>query len=445
MAGYLPAQLHPLLGRSLDDVTESGLQRLVGASESEWFDAKREPYGNSDGHKRELASDVAAFANRQGGLIVLGLDEDDDGVVIALTPQPDAHLAGQELRMTQVISSLVAPVPAFTIRRVASSDTGSYLLVSIPPSLRRPHCVAVTAETVRYPLREGTHKRYLTESEIADLYRSRFADARAHVNQAEQRHNAIVGTLDRKDKAWLVVSLHPDWPGRFTVTSDNTGGLRQFGRTERAQFPTWFDTTTYTPSPAFRSLHLYDAHDKVYASTARLHLDGAGSLAYSWEWRPRDANDQGPVIAHIADEDIVGCLVNGIWSLAHWAIHWAGTSGDATLLVELYAPEQCPMTLWQYRGMYPDRLQGARILKADTGLVAMTVSLDTLRNSGVDLLLVVRQVAADLEGAFGVLGPPQISREGGVRWRYFSRSRNDSLRTWATAWGIEVLDDQSRE
>ncbi|HMG42732.1 MAG TPA: ATP-binding protein [Acidimicrobiales bacterium] len=445
MAGYVPPQLHPLLGRDIDAITEADLERLVGAPETEWFDAKRDPYGNSDAQKRELASDVAAFANRQGGLIIVGLEEDGSGIITELTPLAEADFAGEELRMTQIISSLVAPVPTFTVSRIASPDDKGYLILSMPPSVRRPHCVAVNAETVRYPLREGTHKRYLTESEIADLYRSRFADARTHAHQAQERHKAMVESLDRSERAWLVLSIEPDWPGRFTVTRSNTSELRTFGRTERVQFPTWFGSTTYDPSPSFRSLVLYDAQDRVYSSTARLHLDGGGSLAYGWEWRPRDALDEGPKVARIADEDIVGCLVNGIWALAQWAIDWAGTSGEATLLVELYAPEQYPMTLWQYRSSFPGELHGTRALDTDTGLVTMTVSLDELRSSGAASLLAARQVTSDLESAFGVLGPPQVSRDGDVRWKYFYRDKHVSLKQWAEAWNVEVLDDENQD
>lgn len=37
--------------------------------------------------------------------------------------------------------------------------------------------------------------------------------------------------------------------------------------------------------------------------------------------------DEGSTkVATIADEDIVGCLVNGIWSLADWALVWCGAS-----------------------------------------------------------------------------------------------------------------------
>ncbi len=441
MASFVPPQLHALLGRDLDAITETELERLVGAAETEWLDAKREKYGNGDSHRRDLAADVAAFANRQGGLLIIGLDEGADGLINALTPMVDADLSGEELRISQIVSGIVSPVPVFSVYRTGAASGGGYLIISVPPSVRRPHAVVVN-DALRYPVREGAGKRYLSESEVADQYRSRFADAQNQLNQAHERHNAAVARLDRDTTAWLVISLEPDWPGRFSVSRDNTDALRSFGRTAHMQFPTWFRTTTYTPVPSFRSLTLYDGHDKVYSSTATLHLDGGGAMAFGWEWRPRNSMDEGSnKVATIADEDIVGCLVNGIWSLADWALVWCGASGDATVLVQLYAPGEYPMTLWQYRGMLPDRLHGARDLTSGTGLVPTTVSLPAIHTSGTDLLLTAKRIAADLEMAFGVLGPPQINPAGAVRSQYFYRDKTDWLRQWAAAWGVEVAED----
>jgi hypothetical protein len=145
------------------------------------------------------------------------------------------------------------------------------------------------------------HKRYLSESEIADLYRGRFADARAQADLAESRHRAAVGDLDQSDQAWLVASIQPDRPAAFTITRTSIEPLRSFGRTIPIEFPSYHSAAAYTPVPSFRSLQLLDGADKNYSQTARLHLDGGGSVAYGWEWRPRNSLDEGPKISLIAD------------------------------------------------------------------------------------------------------------------------------------------------
>lgn len=213
MPYFVPVQLHPLLGRDLSSIDESQIAKLVGSTETEWFDAKRSPYGMPDSQRRDLAADVAAFANRSGGLIVIGLAEDSAGLISELAPVDVEALATEEVRVAQVVSGLVSPVPVFHTARVASeAQPGfAYLLIAVPPSTRRPHSVAVSAESLRYPMREGAHKRYLAESEIADLYRSRFRDAAADVSEAHARHVASIEELGRGDAAWLTMSLRPDW------------------------------------------------------------------------------------------------------------------------------------------------------------------------------------------------------------------------------------------
>lgn len=128
--------------------------------------------------------------NLQGGLLIIGLDEGADGLINASTPMVDADLSGEELRISQIVSHRLAR-PAFTVYRTGAASGGGYLIISVPPSVRRPHAVVVN-DALRYPVREGAGKRYLSESEVADQYRSRFADAQNQLNQAHERHDAAV-------------------------------------------------------------------------------------------------------------------------------------------------------------------------------------------------------------------------------------------------------------
>lgn len=69
----LTRRLSSLLGADWEEVKISGLQRLVEQQVPEDFDLdyKASLYGGSDADKASLASDVAAFANHQGGLLLL--------------------------------------------------------------------------------------------------------------------------------------------------------------------------------------------------------------------------------------------------------------------------------------------------------------------------------------------------------------------------------------
>jgi hypothetical protein len=67
MAGFVPPRLANILGHELDGIDAAGLRRLTGVEESDALDFKSAHYGANDEAKRELAADLAAFANAVGG------------------------------------------------------------------------------------------------------------------------------------------------------------------------------------------------------------------------------------------------------------------------------------------------------------------------------------------------------------------------------------------
>jgi hypothetical protein len=77
----------PLTQHATKRLLDAGLsEALVGQPEGEWLDAKRAPYRlDEEGQEFELAKDVAALANAEGGLIIIGMKTRNkgDGDVIA--------------------------------------------------------------------------------------------------------------------------------------------------------------------------------------------------------------------------------------------------------------------------------------------------------------------------------------------------------------------------
>src|SRR6266496_3510732 len=156
MATLRSQRLEALLGAPISGVSYDQVAAVAEVQVGEDFDLdfKRGPYGNSDRDKRELASDVAAMANTAGGLIVLGMEEDDQARAVQAAEMP---VDDREVnRMLQIIAAGIAPMPACDIRILENPDrpgTG-FILVAVPRSTMAPHAVLVN-ESLRYPRRHG--------------------------------------------------------------------------------------------------------------------------------------------------------------------------------------------------------------------------------------------------------------------------------------------------
>jgi Putative DNA-binding domain len=79
-------RLESIFGAPLDALTSQHIHGLVTSSAQEAFDLdfKKTLYGRTDPDKWALAGDVAAMANTGGGVIVLGVEEDDRACATAI-------------------------------------------------------------------------------------------------------------------------------------------------------------------------------------------------------------------------------------------------------------------------------------------------------------------------------------------------------------------------
>ena len=79
MVALRSRRLEAMFGDQLSDVTAGACAGAVANAVQEDFDLdfKAQMYGNGDAEKRDLAADVAAMANSAGGVIVLGVEENE--------------------------------------------------------------------------------------------------------------------------------------------------------------------------------------------------------------------------------------------------------------------------------------------------------------------------------------------------------------------------------
>lgn len=127
-------------------------------NERHWLDVKRE-VGTTPTAKKELARDLASFANDGGGLLI-GVAENVSARTLSVEPVP---LAGLPELVDQVASSRCDP-PLYVVCHplaTPAETTRGVLLVEVPPSPAAPHMV-----DGRYYGRGDTTRHHLSDGEV---------------------------------------------------------------------------------------------------------------------------------------------------------------------------------------------------------------------------------------------------------------------------------------
>ena len=139
-----------IFGKPLDALTEADIQALVerGVTEGPHLDYKREL--GTKGEYRDLAKDVAAFANAYGGYLVYGVEEKKEGdegeaeieIVGLAIPDIDGFLSALE----QTVRARTTPSVEVRTKAIELStkeedekEPRYVVVVEVPPSLNAPH------------------------------------------------------------------------------------------------------------------------------------------------------------------------------------------------------------------------------------------------------------------------------------------------------------------
>jgi hypothetical protein len=132
-----------------DDISVETLRSLVESKvpESERLDYKREVYGKGD--NREIAKDISALANTQGGHLVLGISDTEGeptGIIGLDGIDPDAEIR----RMDDVLRTSVQPsIAGVRFKPIRDGERLAAIVVRVPKSWRAPHQV-VANSTYRF-------------------------------------------------------------------------------------------------------------------------------------------------------------------------------------------------------------------------------------------------------------------------------------------------------
>jgi Putative DNA-binding domain len=432
------SRLADVLGAPPTEVTEEHLRTMVDNAVREDADLefKEAPYGKSDSERREFAGDIAAMANDRGGLIVIGMRDQDDAAA-ELTPVE--LVDGEEGRLRQTAASNLAPYVSFEIVVVPSSDDPGrgYYLLAVPPSSLRPHAVRQD-RNLRYPRRDGTTTRWLSETEVADMYRDRF---RIATDQSERVASVLedgLGAMDTRDDAFLAVGLAPTAPGYMSIDRARVRAVEQWA-IELGRRNYWRGFFFEQPS--------------VRVGARRLRVGPIGNRPPNWVYL--ELHSDGSAFAGVrlvdprqSQREPIGILVLNetlLWDIARClrvvgrhATDHTGVWGDVLVEACVIGSEMQLSYLDQW-GASAHPIEGGQTL--DGPLASRhTLVVDALVAADQDLLASTRLVASDLFNAFGSAEVLQITPNGTLRIRHIHGDHAD-IRRLAEQGGAEITEE----
>ena len=253
------------------------------------------------------------------------------------------------------------------------------------------------------------------------------------------RHELLVGELDRSFNAWLTVALQPDMSGSVPYSREFASSLEKWIDRHLDTFLGLHGIQNRSLPLAvrggFRSYRFTDNKPDPEFQFGILHRDGGGSVAHGWNTSDGDSSH-----TKIIPEDLVSALINSLFLLASWATEHASVDGDAAVVAQFHPPPSGSM-LWRNNPPFTGAIPGSSPLSGSTSIANLTVNLTAIVEDGRDLLLAARGLSEDLLSEFEYIGPTQIDLDGSLRIKYFSSDRQGKIREWAAGHNVVVTEE----
>jgi hypothetical protein len=166
--------------------------------------------GSDEKRNREFLKDVVAFANANGGDLLIGVKEPAEGV------SADDQMAGVEggedlardLERLTSSGAIDSRIPGLLVQPVLLPSSRWVVVVHIPPSSARPHVVNYKKQTYLMQ-RHSESNQPMTSFDIREaVLASATAEGRARACALEQK-NRTLSTLPYPGRPWFVFQATP--------------------------------------------------------------------------------------------------------------------------------------------------------------------------------------------------------------------------------------------
>jgi predicted HTH transcriptional regulator len=168
----------PIRGKLISEISPADIYELMlqATPEDQFLEFKaelldpRKPAERLDADRADWVSDLVAFANAQGGHIIVGLQADDQERASRLRPMTgdDAKKLAGTLRDV-AIAHIKPNIIQLEVRSYEITSAEWIVIAGIPRSSDKPHMSSMHHGT-RFTVRDGDRKREMAYDEIQRLY-----------------------------------------------------------------------------------------------------------------------------------------------------------------------------------------------------------------------------------------------------------------------------------
>ena len=181
----------------ISQLTVADIESLIadGVPESSALEFKRELRLDGDEQKREFLADVSAFANTNGGRLLVGIDA-PKGFAAQMPGVDSRETDSQILQMGNLVRDCLRPaLVGFQIAAVPCADGRSVIVIDFPVSFVGPHMVTFRGSQ-RFFARSSNGKHPMEYSEIRSSFLQRGSSAEKLEQLRRDRINRVITGMD---------------------------------------------------------------------------------------------------------------------------------------------------------------------------------------------------------------------------------------------------------
>lgn len=157
-----------MINKSLNEITEQDLQDLIDNKviETKTIEYKKELPDSRSDSKKEFLRDVTSMANSQGGDLIFGISEDDEGYPEDLVGLEVDSLDEEIRRLESIVNTGVEPIiGGINTRFILLSSGKKIIIMRILKSWNRPHRVSLGGD-YRFYIRDTNSRHIMDVGEL---------------------------------------------------------------------------------------------------------------------------------------------------------------------------------------------------------------------------------------------------------------------------------------